>query len=72
MRESLNIGKSWFELAQQLNDAFSLVLGAKAFGNRGCFLVWALYVADGLRSKHKLSASALHLIHSNLKAKPAQ
>ena len=34
VREAVDVVQSRLELAQQFDDAFGIVLGAKAFGNR--------------------------------------
>ena len=48
MREAFDIGQPRFELGQDFDDAFGIMLGAEALGNFFCIQVRALYVADGL------------------------
>ena len=52
MREALNVGEPKFEFRQDAEDAFCVVLCAKALRNGGCIFVGTVYKSNSLRRKH--------------------
>jgi hypothetical protein len=69
MREALNVGEPEFEFRQDAEDAFCVVLCAKALRNDGFFFVWTVYKSNRLRCKH--STLCLH-VHPKRKRKPGE
>jgi hypothetical protein len=52
VRKAIDVVQPGLELAQELDDAFCIVLGAKTFGNRRGLTVRAMNEADRLGGKH--------------------
>ena len=52
VRKAFDVGEAECEFRQDFEDAFGIVLGARAFGDLLGVVVWTLNVSDGLRRKH--------------------
>src|ERR1039458_581129 len=70
VREAINVVRSWLSLAQELDDAFGIVLCAKTFGNRRGFTVRAMNEADRMGGKHDLTPPPFILCAAATESKP--